>query len=526
MKNFRKKIHRFRLKRIESKYRTGYIAFVRSGGLYKYRTLLNAEYQKQKIDFKQKSSPKVYCHLTTADLLINTNDYYYQYILNSSDTIRKISWAFHGGKAFSLPLPKEWILFFKLNGYQINSVKSKALFLKNISFLFCVNLVKCSIHIFRGKHNLVDSEYKKHKSAFVFGMTPNSVSIAQDHHKKFTYTNWIFENMYIDRIYCDIKTSADEKLIYSYAPVAFGNRLRWFSNLALTIFYAIKTSIINFNLIVPNIINFTGFFLLVSLNDRKSNIEVQYYIFTNSFGVFRPIWCQDRMSHDEYVLTLPYSVPTNLNSPFDTHRSNLYSRLDSNNMFLSSKNVDALFRNNSVSDSLFNIYFMDSQDDVPQQLYPTIAVFDYEAPLGYFGNGVLNDYDYYDINVVINFLNDILEVASDLGFKVLHKTKRNNLISRQPEYSSVLLNLNSMDKNIYEAFDSNISPIKLMKNSFGVISLPISSPSFIAKSLGYSSIFYDPTSCIKSTDPLFKVVDLVSGKKMLKNYIERNFKIS
>ena len=186
--------------------------------------------------------------MTIADLLINTNDYYYQYVLNSSDTIRKISSAFHGGKAFSLPLPKEWILFFKLNGYPINSVKSNVLFLKHIFFLFCVNLVKCFIHIFKGKHTLINSEHKKSRSAFVFGMTPNSVSTVQDHHKKYTYTNWIFENMYIDRIYCEIKTSADERIIYSYAPVAFRNRLRWFSNLALALFYSIRISIINFNL--------------------------------------------------------------------------------------------------------------------------------------------------------------------------------------------------------------------------------------------------------------------------------------
>jgi len=526
MRTFRKKIRRILLQRTESRYRAGYIFFVRSGGLYKYKASLNAEYQRQKLDIEQIGGPKVYCHLTSADLLLNTNDYYYQYILNSSDTIKKISSSFYSGKSFSLPLPKAWIYFLKLNGYKINLVGSQILFLKALVFLFFINLVKCLIHIFRGRYTLMTSDCKQSRSAFVFGMTPNSVSTIEECNKKFTYTNWIFDNMYIDKIYCDVKLPKDEKLVYLQAPVAFENRFNWFSNLMLTAFYAIKISINNSKLIVPNIINFSGLFILVALNDHKSKIAIKYYIYTNSFGVFKPIWCQDRLSHNEFVLTLPYSAPISLISPFDPNPINLPPRSDSSELFLSSKIDHGLFRSKLVDELPFNIFFVDSKDEIPPQANPTIAVFDYEAPLGHFGTNTLNEYGYFDVQVAIKFLTDIIEVSQECGLKVLHKVKRDNLLTRRNEYQLFLTQLSSMDEGVYEAVDSHISPIKLMENSNGIISLPISSPSFIAKSLGYNSIFYDPTSCIKTTDPIFQIVDLISGKRMLKNYIERNFTFS
>jgi len=73
--------------------------------------------------------------------------------------------------------------------------------------------------------------------------------------------------------------------------------------------------------------------------------------------------------------------------------------------------------------------------------------------------------------------------------------------------------------NVY-TIDPNISAFKIIKNSSLVITMPFSSPAFIANQMNIKSIFYDPSENISFNDRGAQGLLLIQGKSMLDNYLQ------
>ena len=73
--------------------------------------------------------------------------------------------------------------------------------------------------------------------------------------------------------------------------------------------------------------------------------------------------------------------------------------------------------------------------------------------------------------------------------------------------------------NVY-AIDPNISAFKIINNSSLVISMPFTSPAFIANQMNIKSIFYDPSENLSFNDRGAQGLPLIQGKIMLDNYIQ------
>ncbi len=518
-------IRRFsRLKRnfLEIKYRSEYIKFVQKGDLAHYRTKLNFQFFKLNKDYSEIDKSFLYCHLGENSFLKNTNDYYYQYVLMSSKTIRKIAHSKSNKSKFSLPLSIKWINFFKDNGYDIRIYRSTILHLFLGLRIILINYLKIFLNFILPTNQSVMLNGSASNLAFVFDMNSGSLSKINEKLKKFTYSNWLFENTVIDFIHTDIPFADDKRLRYQKNPFELSCRFSYIKNLLNCIFVSTKISLRFPKLFFPLLINFYDLFLLMCSNDNRLKSKYKYFIFTNSRGEFRPIWTLDRKNHGEKSITIPYSAPEFLNSPFDGNSINHLYKNEQN--LLSDLFLPAFVQNfKNQGEALFSPYFIDSNAELEPQTLKCISVFDYEAPLGHFGSNSLNEFGYHNIDVVIGFLDDILKVCNSYNLKIIHKTKRNNITVRQSDYSRYLKFLDALDPCFYQRFEADLAPIKLIKASIGTISFPISTPGFIAKDLGYKSFFYDPTCLMNPNDPVFRKVELICGKINLREHIKTNF---
>ena len=468
---------------LEIRFRSDYVSFVQDGNLSSYRTKSNYQFYLFDKEYSKSDKTFLYCHLGQNSFLRNSNDYYYQYVLTSSKTIRKIANSKSHNSKFSLPLPIEWIRFFKNNGYNISTFRSTILHIFLGLRIISMNFLKISFLFLPSKNRLGMKNGKVSNLTYVFDMSVGSLAKRSEEIKKFTFSNWLFENTVIDCIYTSVLLGEDERIKYQSFPFELSNKLNYIKNLFKCIFILIKLFSKSAKLFFPSIINFYDLFLLICSNDKKCKLKFKYYIFTNSRGEFRPIWTLDRKYHGEKSITIPYSASEYLRSPFD---SNLINHFHKN-----VQNVESdLFQHayvkkiRSQGSPLYSPFYIDSNVEMAPPTSKCFSVFDYEAPLGHFGNNSLNEFGYSNIEVVISFLADILEVCKSYNLKVIHKTKRNNVTLRQSDYSRYLRYLDSLDTSLYQRFESSISPIKLIKSSVGTISLPISAPGFIAEDLG------------------------------------------
>lgn len=161
----------------------------------------------------------------------------------------------------------------------------------------------------------------------------------------------------------------------------------------------------------------------------------------------------------------------------------------------------------------------DSAADLPEYSGISIAVFDVSprrmsvyATLGL-------PFEYYTPKNCCQFLQDIVEVATEQHALIVWKGKR-NLIKSSTIAKSYLGKIQSLkNKKNFIIADPKISPQKVIKKCSLTISMPFSSPSLIAKNLNKRTCFYDPTQTIKKDDPAARGLLVISGKNELRSVI-------
>ena len=67
----------------------------------------------------------------------------------------------------------------------------------------------------------------------------------------------------------------------------------------------------------------------------------------------------------------------------------------------------------------------------------------------------------------------------------------------------------------------NISPRKLIKNSIGVINMPITSTAIIAKEMNKETCFYDSLSQMTIDKKILRNIELVQGRNELRNWFDK-----
>jgi len=167
------------------------------------------------------------------------------------------------------------------------------------------------------------------------------------------------------------------------------------------------------------------------------------------------------------------------------------------------------------------IWFSDADNEVPCFAKKTIALFDV-TPKRISTYAWLGMRDEYYLSENINqFLDDIVDGAEALKWQIAWKGKR-DLNSK--DYRSVSKNyLKRINKLVNHKriipIQPGVSAIKLIEKCHLTISLPFSSPSIIALSMGRKSCFYNPSEGIKVNEDGAHGVLIIHGKRQLKEFL-------
>jgi polysaccharide biosynthesis PFTS motif protein len=137
-------------------------------------------------------------------------------------------------------------------------------------------------------------------------------------------------------------------------------------------------------------------------------------------------------------------------------------------------------------------------------------------------------HDIYESSItqtVIDFINDIVNVGLKYNLNIIIKDKRKSY-ANDVLYEEFLKAL-SHNKKVY-VIQEKVGIMKLIKNSIGCISFPITSTAEVASSLGVPSSYYTPSTFLNNSGPEFMNNDLLNNKTELdlwiKNLIDNNKK--
>lgn len=125
---------------------------------------------------------------------------------------------------------------------------------------------------------------------------------------------------------------------------------------------------------------------------------------------------------------------------------------------------------------------------------------------------------YRTSETAINFLEDIINISSKMGVKVMLKNKRHFSKNHHcKRYIRYINKLSNDDRVVLIDYRHNVGDLcKLFGN---VISAPFTSTAIEAESLGCESVFYDPTGDLHKSDIGAQGLKLISGKIELEKWV-------
>jgi polysaccharide biosynthesis PFTS motif protein len=148
-----------------------------------------------------------------------------------------------------------------------------------------------------------------------------------------------------------------------------------------------------------------------------------------------------------------------------------------------------------------------------------LVLFDSYSAEGSYGLNTLNEYKWNLDSTAISYLEDVLEVASQLDIKIVHKMKRpaNNFTSRN--YVANLRDLKERYSDIYLFSIDTVAPENVIENSCGVICKPVSTVGVIARDLGKQVAAYNPGIKIAENDPALRGLRICQNLSDLRDFM-------
>lgn len=433
------------------------------------------------------------------------------------------------------PIPQEWHTPFLISDFLVQSWISHKTWM---ALLYKKAMQSCASIIC-----LILKLHFSSKVTFHSGARPNPLvwtiysggnMLSTDTNDGFTFGNWlksrpefaksniIFYNE-IPRAKYNWRNSRTLDFDFSDLRIKKGAGLK----LTLDLFYIIGFGLFKAFQGKPSFLSL-GSELALALIAESVQVEQlpDYFFFDEAAGILRPLWSyvvEERGKQVIYVFFSNSVVPKLSDEP---QRSLfLYSRASWSNYWTTSAyQSDLLAERTKLDKSCLKIvgypWRIDYLIDFPREPKTKVAVFDYESHRGYFGISTINDVGYHDHRKDVLFLSDLFKLASELGFLLIHKTKR--VLpeeKRTTEYKNLLCNLDSSPN--YVQVNPKVSAHHLSLESDLVISLPFTSTAYLAHELGKPSIFYDPIGELKSNDPALSNIPLFQSIDLLKAFVRK-----
>lgn len=148
----------------------------------------------------------------------------------------------------------------------------------------------------------------------------------------------------------------------------------------------------------------------------------------------------------------------------------------------------------------------------------SVAVFDIEPQLGYFGSSSLNDWGLSSVTYSLEFIDSILKICAKYDVLFMHKRKR-ELPSKKvhPQYARRLDFLSK--QSIYISIPPTVAPSRLIQKVSGVISYVPTTTEILARQMNVPSIFFDPSGLIDKSEPALIESKVLSSQEELEKWI-------
>lgn len=429
-----------------------------------------------------------------------------------------------------LNLPRQIREAKSLRHIKINQFKSTLAWQKNCLFFLCYTIVYSTRLLFQRPFGTQDTS--KRPTAFFYNLSPlsfiqtgtdvdpiNVINYFQDHFPELVMSG----TTKIQTRNPKYAQKINPRFIYQRTPfddLSIGNKLKAVFFSASLFFYGLYDLLFKTGI--------TAFLSHEILNKKLASLMpesciAKVYLFPNSYCAYTPCWME--YMHGLGVRSVLYfysinSIPFALdNLQPSTHYSLRNIKWPEHIVW--NKHFGNFIRENSKNEPIIKILppisMADNGKSAPN-LSKKILVFGVE-PLEYGAALRLTIvHDYYRVQTLKKFYEDLLKVAAKNKLKIVIKPKRHAQSANGSPYSNFIKRLSNSEW--VEFCDPDISTHRLLENALCAISIPFTSTAFIANVRGLPSIYYDPTKRLELSQSAAIGIRLINDPYQLDNWVK------
>jgi polysaccharide biosynthesis PFTS motif protein len=468
-----------------------------------------------KIKLSNTSPSTSFFHQGNFDIELSVRQYFALRILGSS-FYETVLYSIGSNQSLSCPLPKEWRDALIIHGIKINNFKCVLLWHTHGLLLWG----KGVLSELKSIYFLLKKQPNLGKYIYFNELVDNNISANPNRHNIINwYLRWKNRNIEINSICHSACNTSDFKLgkvnIIQTDGLPKLIRLELMKYLVFFVYQVIYSFILLF--FKPAY----GFLLGESMKLKRVDLAndanlARDYLF-HSPHLYRPIWTY--LAEDKGSRILYYDYSTNQGDFKNKHGYPVEEpwHLRSWSHYLAWDEFHADFirrhdKHNSVIENVGHIWFSSSGKfaDIPLN---SIAVFDV-SPSKFKVN--VGGSEYYNYNIVNQFLSDVQSVLNKNNISMAHKIKR----TKKFEHKRYTRRISQLTKELnYIKIYPNIDAFLVIQKTKACISIPFTSTAMIAKQEGKPSVYYDPSGMIQKDDRAANDITILSGINELEDWI-------
>jgi len=125
--------------------------------------------------------------------------------------------------------------------------------------------------------------------------------------------------------------------------------------------------------------------------------------------------------------------------------------------------------------------------------------------------------EYYNYNVVNQFLSDVQLVLNKNNIGMVHKSKR----TKKFEHKRYVRRIRQLSKELnFIKIYPDVDALQVIQKTKACISMPFTSTAIIAKQEGKPSAYYDPSGTIQKDDRAAHDIPVLSGINELEDWVK------
>lgn len=441
-------------------------------------------------------------------------------------------------KSIIAPLPVEWIEILKKNGIPVNVFLSRLVFILFVLKKFVFGLMQFSILLIKSLKNIFKNKEPRNSNyVFFYGLIPDCLP-PNDVEVRFNivewYLNWEGRAAKATTISHDLNFATYSYKNYRISKINPIPVIRSFGLLLSFFCWGIVSAFISIvNLFFGKVrysVMFSEILLAKCFLYADKSVTAEQYLFNNLNITYRPLWTYSAERKGASVIYFNWAASfSDFLSDEGYKSTDLGEKLMSYTEVLQWSPQYAVYLKSIFSSEWTTvkvvppIYYSDSGIIPEPSVKPVIVVFDVTPQRRFFHDVIVPFVEYRTVENGRKFLEDLYEVARELGFEIVWKAKRSFTTHHSKEYIKFSNNFVKLPGVI--AADPGTSAFRLVQKADFVVSMPFTSTSLIGDVYKVPSAYYDPSLIIKKNDRGANGLALLSGKEELKQWIVKNKKI-